>query len=61
MVLLTNGMHGLLTVDIGYVISVSSDRWKYYATGFEDGAIQLWDREQRTAIGEPLRGHSEKV
>ena len=54
-------MQGLPTVDIGHVISVSSDRWKYYATSFEDGAIQLWDREERKAIGEPLRGHSEKV
>ena len=54
-------MHGLPTVDIGRVTSVSSGLWRYYATGFEDGAIQLWDREQKTAIGESLKGHSGKV
>ena len=54
-------MHGLPTVDIGHIISVSIDHWKYYATGFEDGAIQLWDRRGKIAIREPLRGHSEKV
>ena len=54
-------IHGLPTVDIGHVTSVSSDGRVYYATGFEDGAIRLWDRERKTAIEEPMKGHSRKV
>ena len=54
-------IYSVPTVDIVRVISVSSGGWGYYATGFEDGAIQLWDRERKIAIGEPLRGHSGKV
>ena len=44
-------IHGLPTVDIGHVTSVSSDGRVYYATGFEDGHIQLWDRIKKTVIG----------
>ena len=54
-------MYGLPAADIGHVTSVSGDRRKYYATGFEDGTIQLWDRREKTAIGELLRGHLGKV
>ena len=58
----TERADGLLIVDIGHVTSVSGgNRMICYATGFEDGNIRLWDRIKKTAIGEPLRGHSGKV
>ncbi|PAV14875.1 WD40 domain containing protein [Pyrrhoderma noxium] len=54
-------MHGLSAVDIGHITSVLNDSSKYCAIGFEDGAIQLWERRERTAVFEPLKGHSGKV
>ena len=50
-----------LTLDIGRVTSVSSAFQQYLAAGFENGAIQLWDHAEKTALDEPLRGHSGKV
>ena len=54
-------IHGLPTIDIGRVTSIAIDNWEHYVTGFEDGSIQLWDPQEWTTVGEPLRGHSEKV
>ena len=48
--------------DIGRVTSVAiDDEMSYYATGFEDGAVRLWDLRNKMTIGEPLIGHSGKV
>ncbi|PAV14881.1 nucleotide-binding-oligomerization-domain like receptor [Pyrrhoderma noxium] len=54
-------LHDLPRVYNGHVTSVAVDDRQYYATGFEDGAIQLWSRWEGTMIGEPMRGHSKKV
>ena len=54
-------MHGLSTVDIGHITSILDDSPRYRAIGFEDGAIQLWEHREWTAVFEPLKGHSGKV
>ncbi|PAV14874.1 WD40 domain containing protein [Pyrrhoderma noxium] len=54
-------LHDLPRVYNGHVTSVAVDDRQYYTTGFEDGAIQLWGRWEGKMIGEPMRGHSEKV